>query len=67
MMQGEVVWFKNTYGFIRSSTTGDEFFCYHSAIEMDGYKTLLQGQKVEFEVGVGPKGKLQVEYVKVVR
>ena len=68
-MTGFVVWFDAArgYGFVKSSTTGDEFFAHHSAIEMEGYRTLKKDQPVEFTVGMGPKGKIQVESVRVVK
>jgi CspA family cold shock protein len=56
--QGTVKWFSNEkgYGFI-SQTEGEDVFVHFSAIEMDGYKSLEEGQPVEFEVTEGPKGK----------
>jgi CspA family cold shock protein len=57
MQVGEVKWFNNTkgYGFIRKED-GSDIFVHFSAIVGEGYKTLEQGQKVQFEVGNGPKG-----------
>ena len=51
-------WFSNEkgYGFI-SPAEGDDVFVHHSAIQMDGYRSLAEGQKVEFEIVDGPKGK----------
>jgi CspA family cold shock protein len=56
-MQGTVKWFNDAkgYGFI-SQDTGEDVFVHYSAIEMDGFKTLREGDKVEFEVQRGPKG-----------
>ncbi|MEW6059848.1 MAG: cold shock domain-containing protein [Actinomycetota bacterium] len=56
--QGTVKWFSNEkgYGFI-SRPDGDDVFVHFSAIEMDGFRTLTEGQEVEFEVVEGPKGK----------
>jgi CspA family cold shock protein len=56
--QGTVKWFSNEkgYGFI-SQTEGEDVFVHFSAIETDGYKSLQEGQAVEFEVTDGPKGK----------
>ena len=56
-MQGKVKWFKNEkgYGFI----TGDDkkdVFVHHSGIQMNGYKTLSEGQTVEYDVTQGDKG-----------
>ena len=56
--QGTVQWFKNQYGFIRPDQGGKDVFVHHSAIEMDGYKTLKEGQRVEFAVVPGGKGPL---------
>ena len=57
MAEGTVKWFSNEkgFGFIERSE-GDDVFVHFSAITMDGYKTLVEGQKVEFEVVQGPKG-----------
>ena len=57
MEQGTVKWFSNEkgYGFIEREG-GDDVFVHFSAIAMDGFKTLTEGQRVEFEVVQGPKG-----------
>ena len=57
MAQGSVKWFSNEkgYGFIERES-GDDLFVHFSEIAMDGYKTLVQGQRVEFEVTEGDKG-----------
>lgn len=54
---GTVKWFNATkgYGFI-TRASGDDVFVHYSAIEADGYKTLTEGQKVEFTLTEGPKG-----------
>ncbi len=58
MATGTVKWFNASkgYGFITPTDGGDDVFAHFSAIEMDGYKTLKEGQQVEFEVQEGPKG-----------
>ncbi|MDE2089469.1 MAG: cold-shock protein [Gammaproteobacteria bacterium] len=58
MAIGTVKWFSNTkgYGFISPEEGGEDVFAHFSAIVMDGYKTLKEGQKVEFEITQGPKG-----------
>ena len=58
MAIGTVKWFSNAkgYGFISSDQGNDDIFAHFSAIQMDGYKTLKKGQKVEFEFTRGPKG-----------
>jgi CspA family cold shock protein len=55
--QGIVKWFSNEkgYGFIERDE-GDDVFVHHSAIVMDGYRTLREGQRVEFDVVQGDKG-----------
>lgn len=58
MATGTVKWFNagKGYGFITPSDGGSDVFAHFSAIEMDGYKTLKEGQQVEYEVQQGPKG-----------
>ena len=66
MAQGTVKWFSNEkgYGFIEREDC-DDLFVHYSEITMDGYKTLVQGQRVEFEVTQGDKG-LQASTVRPV-
>ena len=54
---GTVKWFNDQkgYGFIERERGGD-VFVHHSAIQIEGFKTLAEGQQVEFRVGMGPKG-----------
>jgi CspA family cold shock protein len=63
--EGTVKWFSNEkgYGFI-SREGGDDVFVHHSKIDMEGYRSLTEGQRVEFEVEQGPKG-LQATNVKM--
>lgn len=58
MANGTVKWFNNAkgYGFIQQEGVEEDVFCHYSAIEGEGYKTLAEGQRVEFEVQRGPKG-----------
>jgi CspA family cold shock protein len=58
MATGTVKWFNAAkgYGFISPSNGGADVFAHFSAIEMDGYKSLKEGQQVEFEIQQGPKG-----------
>ncbi|WP_375491288.1 cold-shock protein [uncultured Jatrophihabitans sp.] len=57
MAQGSVKWFNNEkgYGFI-AVDGGQDVFVHYSAIQSDGYKSLEENQRVEFEVVQGPKG-----------
>ena len=57
LAQGTVKWFSNEkgYGFIEREG-GEDVFVHFSAITMEGYKSLTEGQRVEFEVVQGPKG-----------
>ena len=63
--QGTVKWFKNElgYGFIAPDEGGKDIFCHHSAIQSEGYRTLKEGQKVEFSVELGQKGPQASEVV----
>lgn len=58
MAKGIVKWFSNQkgYGFITPDGGGKDIFVHHTAVQGDGYKTLDEGQAVEFEVTQGPKG-----------
>ncbi len=66
MEKGTVKWFNNSkgYGFIARENGGD-VFVHHTAIGGDGFKTLDEGQKVEFEVTSGPKGEQASNVVKI--
>lgn len=61
---GTVKWFNNDkgFGFIKRDT-GEDVFVHHSAIQAQGYRTLNEGERVEFDVKEGPKG-LQAENVR---
>jgi CspA family cold shock protein len=57
MPVGTVKWFNSEKGFgFIAQEGGPDVFVHFSQIEMQGYKSLEEGQKVEFEVGEGPKG-----------
>jgi len=66
MAIGTVKWFSNQkgYGFI-SPEEGNDVFVHHSEIQGDGYKSLEEGQKVEFEIADGPKGDQAKNVVKL--
>ena len=55
---GTVKWFnaEKGFGFIAQPDGGSDVFVHHSAIDMGGYRTLEEGQRVEFQVENGPKG-----------
>ena len=57
MANGTVKWFNDAkgYGFI-SQEGGEDVFVHHTAIQMDGFRTLKEGDRVEFDVAQGPKG-----------
>ncbi|MBU2063664.1 MAG: cold shock domain-containing protein [Candidatus Omnitrophica bacterium] len=66
MAKGTVKWFSNQkgYGFI-ASDDGEDVFVHHSEIQGDGYKSLEEGQAVEFEIKEGRKGKQAAKVTKV--
>ena len=57
MANGKVKWFSNQkgYGFIQTDD-GEDIFVHFSEIQTEGFKTLSQGQEVDFEISEGPKG-----------
>lgn len=57
-MQGTVKWFNQEkgYGFVAVDGSDKDIFLHYSAINMEGFRTLQQDQRVEFEIGEGPKG-----------
>lgn len=67
MAKGTVKWFNDAkgFGFITPDEGGEDVFCHYSAIAADGFRTVAEGQKVEFEVKRGPKG-LQAQNVRIV-
>jgi CspA family cold shock protein len=64
MANGTVKWFNDSkgYGFI-SQENGEDVFVHHTAIQMDGFRSLAEGDRVIFDVTKGPKG-LQAQNVK---
>lgn len=67
MAQGSVKWFnaEKGYGFVAQDDGGADVFVHYSAIEAQGYRSLEEGQRIEFEVTQGPKGP-QAENVRLV-
>ena len=58
MSKGTVKWFNASkgFGFINPDDGGEDLFVHHSEVKTDGYASLDEGQKVEFQVGQGKKG-----------
>ena len=66
MSKGTVKWFNNQkgYGFI-SDEAGNDVFVHYSGLNMEGYKTLEEGQAVEYDLTEGTKGPQAVNVVKL--
>lgn len=67
MARGKVKWFNDAkgYGFIELEGGGEDVFVHFSAIQMDGFRTLVEGQDVELEVESGEKGHFASSVVRV--
>ena len=67
MATGIVKWFNDSkgFGFVTQDGGGEDVFCHQSAIQATGFRSLTEGQKVEFDVKKGPKG-LQADNVRVI-
>ncbi|MCI8513088.1 MAG: cold-shock protein [Lachnospiraceae bacterium] len=67
MNNGTVKWFnaEKGYGFISNDETGEEVFVHFSAIQVDGYKTLAEGQKVTYDTESDPKNSAKTRAVNV--
>lgn len=64
---GKVKWFNEEkgYGFIAREDGGEDVFLHYSALSGDGFKTIAEEERVEFEVAMGPKGPKAENVVKV--
>ncbi|HWP59469.1 MAG TPA: cold-shock protein [Candidatus Acidoferrales bacterium] len=64
---GRVKWFNNTkgYGFIEQEEGGADIFVHYSAIQGDGFKSLKEGQAVQFDISQGEKGPQAINVVKL--
>src|SRR5689334_14800668 len=67
MATGVVKWFNDAkgFGFITQDGGGEDVFVHHTAIQADGFRSLQEGQRVQFDVGRGPKG-LQAQNVRII-
>jgi len=66
MAKGTVKWFNDQKGFgFITPENGADVFVHHTAIQGDGFKTLAEGQQVEFEITKGPKGNQAQNVVKL--
>jgi len=65
MVKGTVKWFNDQkgYGFV-TPEEGEDVFVHHSSIQGEGFKTLREGEEVEFEITEGPKGQQATNVVK---
>ena len=67
MAKGTVKWFNDQkgYGFVTPEDGSKDVFVHHSAIQGEGFKSLSEGQSVEFEITQGPKGPQATNVVKL--
>ncbi len=58
MLKGKVKWFNSAkgFGFVNADSDDRDIFVHYSSIDMDGFKTLKEGEEIEFELVEGPKG-----------
>lgn len=66
MAQGTVKWFNESKGFgFITSEDGSDVFVHYSSIQGEGFKTLVEGDKVSFDIEKGPKGPKAINVVKI--
>jgi cold shock protein len=67
MATGTIKWFNDAkgYGFIRPDGGGKDVFIHHSQIKMEGFRTLQEGEKVQFDVEKSPKGLQALNVIKI--
>ena len=67
MVNGTVKWFNDSkgFGFLEQEDGGEDVFCHFSAISGDGFKSLVEGDRVTFEITKGPKGLQAANVMKV--
>ena len=67
MARGKVKWFNDQkgFGFIESGESGGDVFVHYSGIKAEGYKSLAEGDEVEFDLTQGPKGPKAENVVKI--